>query len=342
MEKFLEEAKNASRVLSTLSGAQKNKLLNDDELGLITLLQIIWEGKIKLFLIVIISFLVGLGYNFQIPINYLNSLKINATDNSKLIELNHIQKMLNLQGSSQSIMNKFINELKDYDEFLFIIKNKKIIHEDILKLTNEDQDIELFKYAKMLNIVYTKNNNDFILNFNWHDPNQAKRILQDTLDLVSKNLKKLIILELFQALNFQKKLTMNNDKERLVYLIEQSSIAKELDITDNQIDNLNLSQSSVSLSINTADIAYYLRGYKAIDKEIELIKNRKYNNFKYIEEAINNLKDKEIEFVKYNVYLTDSESLKNSKLILVISILLGLILGVIYLLILNEIKSKTA
>jgi len=321
---------------------KKNKLLNDDELGLITLLQIIWEGKIKLFLIVIISFLVGLGYNFQIPINYLNSLKINATDNSKLIELNHIQKMLNLQGSSQSIMNKFINELKDYDEFLFIIKNKKIIHEDILKLTNEDQDIELFKYAKMLNIVYTKNNNDFILNFNWHDPNQAKRILQDTLDLVSKNLKKLIILELFQALNFQKKLTMNNDKERLVYLIEQSSIAKELDITDNQIDNLNLSQSSVSLSINTADIAYYLRGYKAIDKEIELIKNRKYNNFKYIEEAIDNLKDKEIEFVKYNVYLTDSESLKNSKLILVISILLGLILGVIYLLILNEIKSKTA
>jgi len=321
---------------------EKNKLSHDDELSLITLLQIIWEGKIKLFLIVIISFLVGLGYNFQIPINYLNSLKINATDNSKLIELNHIQKMLNLQGSSQSIMNKFINELKDYDEFLFIIKNKKIIHEDILKLTNEDQDIELFKYAKMLNIVYTKNNNDFILNFNWHDPNQAKRILQDTLDLVSKNLKKLIILELFQALNFQKKLTMNNDKERLVYLIEQSSIAKELDITDNQIDNLNLSQSSVSLSINTADIAYYLRGYKAIDKEIELIKNRKYNNFKYIEEAIDNLKDKEIEFVKYNVYLTDSESLKNSKLILVISILLGLILGVIYLLILNEIKSKTA
>ena len=35
--------------------------------------------------------------------------------------------------------------------------------------------------------------------------------------------------------------------ERLDYLKEQSAIAKELNIIDNQIDNVNLSQSSVSL-----------------------------------------------------------------------------------------------
>jgi hypothetical protein len=47
---------------------------------------------------------------------------------------------------------------------------------------------------------------------------------------------------------------------------------------------------SVSLNINTADIAYYLRGYKAIDKEIELIENRDYQNLKFIEQEINDLK----------------------------------------------------
>ena len=138
----------------------------------------------------------------------------------------------------------------------------------------------------------------------------------------------------------KKKILINKDAERLEYLKEQSAIAKELNIIDNQIDNINLSQSSVSLSINTASIAYYLRGYKAIDKEIELIENRDYLNLKFIEQEINDFKDTEIEFVKYNVYLMDHNSLKDTKLILVISILLGLIVGIFYVLISNAFQAK--
>ena len=50
---------------------------------------------------------------------------------------------------------------------------------------------------------------------------------------------------------------INEDVERLDYLKEQSAIAKELNIIDNQID-ANLSQSSVSLNINTADTAIFI------------------------------------------------------------------------------------
>ena len=96
----------------------------------------------------------------------------------------------------------------------------------------------------------------------------------------------------------------------------------------------------MSLNISTADIAYYLRGYKAIDKEIELIENRDYQNLKFIEQEINDFKDTEIEFVKYNVYLMDHNSLKDTKLILVISILLGLIVGIFYVLISNAFQAK--
>ena len=133
---------------------------------------------------------------------------------------------------------------------------------------------------------------------------------------------------------------INKDTERLDYLKEQSAIAKELNIIANQIDNVSLSRSSVSLNISTADIAYYLRGYKAIDKEIELIENRDYQSLKLVEQEINDFKDKEIEFVKYNVYLMDHNSLKNTKLILMISILLGLIVGMFYVLISNAFKPK--
>ena len=317
---------------------KKNSPLYDDEIDLIALFKIIWDSKIRILLITIISFLVGLGYNSQIPINYLNSLTLNPSNDIELIKFANIQK---LTKSNQLNLVRFINELEDYEEFLLIVRNTKKIQENILKLNIEDQEIELFKYAKLLEIVKPKKNEEsYTIDFKWHDPNKPKKILQETLNLTSKNLKRSIDLELSQLLEFEKKLLINKDVERLDYLKEQSAIAKELNIIDNQIDNVNLSQSSVSLNISTADIAYYLRGYKAIDKEIELIENRDYQNLKFIEQEINDFKATEIEFVKYNVYLMDHNSLKDTKLILVISILLGLIVGIFYVLISNAFQAK--
>ena len=327
---------------------KKNSLLYDDEIDLIALFKIIWNGKIKILLITIISFLVGLGYNSQIPRNYLNSLTINPSDNTEFVKFDNIQKLIRsnqidlLIQINQSNLTKFVNELEDYEEFLLSIKNTKKIQENILKLNIEDQEKEMFRYAKLLEIVKPKKEEEkYTINFTWHDPNEAKKILQDALNLTSKNLKRSIDLELSQRLEYKKKLLFNDELLRLNYLNEQSAIAKELNIIDNQIDNVNLSQSSVSLNINTADIAYYLRGYKAIDKEIELIKNRGYQNLKFIEQEINDLKNTEIEFVKYNIYFMKSNLLKNTKLILTISILLGLIVGIFYVLISNAIQSQT-
>jgi len=327
---------------------KKNSFLYDDEIDLIALFKIIWNGKIKILLITIISFLVGLGYNSQIPRNYLNSLTINLSDNTEFTKFDNIEKLIksnqidHLNQSNKLNLTKFVNELEDYEEFLLSIKNTKKIQENILKLNIEDQEKDMFRYAKLLEIVKTKKEEEkYTINFTWHDPNEAKKILQDALNLTSKNLKRSIDLELSQRLEYKKKLLFNDELIRLDYLNEQSAIAKELNIIDNQIDNVNLSQSSVSLNINTADIAYYLRGYKAIDKEIELIQNREHQNLKFIEQEINDLKNTEIKFAEYNIDLMNSNGLKNTKLILSISILLGLIVGIFYVLITNALQSQT-
>ena len=165
--------------------------------------------------------------------------------------------------------------------------------------------------------------------------------MQDTLSLVSKNLEKLIYLELLSSLEFNKRLVINQDRTRLNYLEEQSAVAKELNILDNRIDNVNLSESNVSLNISTADIAYYLRGYRAIDKEIEIIKNRNYQRFIFIEQEMDSFKKENIKLADYNIYLMDVKSLKDTKPILVISILLGLIVGLFYVLISKAIQSQT-
>ena len=50
---------------------KKNSPLYDDEIDLVDLFKIVWDGKIRILLITIISFLLGFVYNSQIPINYL-------------------------------------------------------------------------------------------------------------------------------------------------------------------------------------------------------------------------------------------------------------------------------
>ena len=312
---------------------------NENEIDLIALFKIFWNGKIKILLITIISFLAGAVYSSQIPINYLNSLTINPNKNSEFIKYDYMQKLLKINKSNKSNQSNQLNLSSQSDQSnqlnLFRFINE-------LKFNIEDQEIELFKNAKLLEIVKLNGNEEsYIINFKWHDPDEAKKVLQDILNLTSKNLKRSIDLELLQLLEFEKRLLLSKNLNRLDYLKEQSAIARELNIIDNQIDSVNLSQAAVSLNISTADIAYYLRGYKAIDKEIELIQNRESQNLKFIEQEINDFKDTEIEFVKYNIYSMKSNSLKNTKSILTTSILLGLIVGIFYVLISNALQSQT-
>ena len=324
----------------------------ENEIDLINLLKIIWDDKIKILIFAIISFLIGFGYSYQIPKNYLNSLVIKKSDNNEFTKLVYIEKFLKTKNilitqteqKNQSILNRFVNELMDYEELSINLENIKKVRKNIAKLPIENQEKKLFQYAKSLEIVKLakEDETNYIINFKWENIDEAKEILKNTINLTLKNLEKSIYEELEQSIEFEKKIIKNRDETRLKYLLEQSSIAKELNILNNQIDNVNLSQSNVSLSINTSDIAYYLRGFKAIDKEIELIKNRDYQNFKFIEQEIAYLKEKkDTRWVDYNIYSLEIKSLKNTKQIIIISILLGLIVGIIFVLISNTTQSQT-
>ena len=108
---------------------KKNSPLYDDEIDLIALFKIIWDGKIKILLITIISFFVGFLYNYQIPIHYSNSLTIKPSKTTEFIKLDYVQKLLvsNVSNASyesnQFYLARFINELEDHEEFITIIKN---------------------------------------------------------------------------------------------------------------------------------------------------------------------------------------------------------------------------
>ena len=183
---------------------KRNNLIYHDEVDLIVLFKIIWKGKIKIIIITIISFLLGFGYSNQIPDNYSNSLTISLNDNYELKQLDDIRKLIKsnrqnglnqpnqqnqinqLNKINYIILDKYIDELKDYEEFTLSLKNTKKFKEDISKFKSEDPEIELFKYAKLLNVYAPKKNietgileESFIVNFIWNDLDEAKKILKD-------------------------------------------------------------------------------------------------------------------------------------------------------------------
>ena len=121
------------------------------------------------------------------------------------------------------------------------------------------------------------------------------------------------------------------------------SIAKELNIENNQVESISQDDSNLSLSISTSDAKIdYLRGYKAIDKEISIIRDRKYQDLLNIENEINLIKELKTNWIHYNVFLTEIKNLKidNTKKNLILSIIFGLLIGILYALISNALQSS--
>ena len=316
---------------------KKKSLINNDGIDLIFLFEIIWNGKFKILLITLISCLIGIGYFYLTPNNYLYSLTISVSDNYEFEKLESINQSndfkLTNKKINQFVLNEFFNELEDYEEFLNYLRNKKKIMTNPSKLSRNILEKELLEYKKLLKIVKKSN---IIINFEWDNIDEAKDILQNTINLTLNNLAKSVYHQLDSILRLQKKSALDKDLIRIEYLKEQSWIARELNISDNLITILT-PDSDINPNYN----AYYLIGYKAIDKEIELIEKRNYQQFETIMKEINFFKKKSINWINYNIDLINVKSLKNSRLIFLVSILSGLLIGLFYILISYELSRNT-
>ena len=88
----------------------------------------------------------------------------------------------------------------------------------------------------------------------------------------------------------------------------------------------------LNINTNNENAAYYLRGYKAINKEIQLIKIRKYTEIAKLETKLKSLKKNDTKWISYNPILANTLKIpgNNSKKYVIIFVVLGLIIGVFY------------
>jgi LPS O-antigen subunit length determinant protein (WzzB/FepE family) len=314
---------------------KKNSFNNDDEIDIFQVVKTIWDGKIKIALIIGISILVGVYYNHLTKETYDNLVIIKPSKNSQFTKFQKITTFLNestdnyLKITNITILTRFIEELMDYEELMIVLKNLEKNNDNISELSSTDQQQKIFDYAKSFKVNKMENKPDYVLQFKWDNYKESIEIIDNILKLTLINFENSFFKELDDLLEVKKTVLLNRDSNRIDYLKEQSSIAKKLGIKDNQFVNDDQSKEG-----------YFLRGFEAIDKEISLIQSREYKDFADVKKDINLLKDLDLDWVNYNSFLIETKSNKDPIKALIFSILIGLLVGVFYTLISNVLKSQ--
>lgn len=302
-----------------------------------------------------------------------------------------------LQIDDQRIFGMFVNEFNDYEEVITILSKNNYVKDQIKNLSPKEKRKSLIRFAKNFTITKPKTQYDsWILSFTWHKINEGSSIFNSALKLTLVNVQKSLLKEID---NIAKSIDLENQRKtnslkielqsirkinkllnarKMGFLIEQSEIAKELGIIKNQsitsgnvTNNMTISQSNVEggsdvprSQMHDFNDTHFLRGSKAISKEIALIKNRSTldndlmtigyieiqqklihiqndNRSNVLRDAKKSLENDNIaKWINFNLELAETQNLNKLYLYIIISIIIGFISGSIYVLINNRFRQR--
>ena len=289
--------------------------------------------------------------------------------------LNHYVNLLNEKKLFEDGIRKYklldinnYSNVNDYEEAISKLSSSiKIIYK--INIPEKEQIQQGFE-VKYINIQFEFDDSEkWKLVLKYVDEN-ANLILKDTLYkqyqrlLSTERQKREYLLEdIVEKIKYLKIDYDTKATNKISYLEEQSAIAKQLGIAKNTIEVQTLGNQNKLLSTVSTESPFYLRGYEAIDKEIELIKSRK-NKSAFIEgldetlifkrkieldkalvraESIFNTtplaKNKKFYAASLNVLSTNFDY-KSYRKQIVISVIFGLIFGLLFVLVSHAIRTQ--
>jgi LPS O-antigen subunit length determinant protein (WzzB/FepE family) len=288
------------------------KRIESDEIDLIEVIVNIWNDKLKIATITAIFIIISAGLYFvtKPPLNAKTEiLPITIFENNLYSAYNSLLALQSESDDEKILTEQRLNKInKNYLLSLFLeeLQTKEIVIEAIKKFQlinqskfdDEDKYLEeVDKYALSLDLLRPINVDgsqrgwtiEFEINDqeNWEGAlsfidNEINKNIQNYLELnFSTTLNNLKLLDQFKVEDINQKIEFaKNDYDietsnRLAFLNEQASIARELNIKNNtlEVENFNTSSGGVISNLQTAK-PYYMRGYSMIEKEIELIESR--------------------------------------------------------------------
>ena len=269
--------------------------------------------------------------------NYINLQTINTsgqkkndTNNTIFLTPSGKYETFSLQNfivSREGLLSFYIQILREKSLFEDAIHKYNLL--DVSKYSDEKEYNEaISKLASKIEIITTTipsedenvpSQSFTNIEFLYYDSEKWKNVLKYVHENANKVVKQKLKNHLESFLIIKKneqnnrledlKITIENlisdyDREtsdQILYLIEQSEIAKKLGISKNTIEVQTFGSQTLFSSVNTdVDSPFYLRGYEAIDKEISLMTSR-INKKAFIRGLY--AAEQEVRAIKQNKYL---------------------------------------
>ena len=266
-----------------------------------------------------------------------------------------------------TVFKLFLSEFNKKEDVIRVLSSSEYRDQ-----SNQDENIELstISQSKEFEVIQQKNEGEYFLEFEWPKKNSIEKLGNDVIVQTLMTVKKITLDDLAflrdYVYNKNQRLINNLTKEieilieeenqkienRLFYLNEQYLIAEKLNPDPNLFDQTLL------------EVSPYLKGTSVIEQEIENLKARgkkeivlmseditsKKNQIKnlksdtsseYIESAIEIvLNEDPSDWIDYNLKFAIIENSKKTKQILILSLMMGLFLGSLYVLVFSSIRRR--
>jgi LPS O-antigen subunit length determinant protein (WzzB/FepE family) len=272
----------------------------DDEIDLVELFATLWEGKWKIFGVA--SAAIFGSFLFQVvqgPPNFVATTEIRPISSTQ-VELYGASNAVGFFGvTPESLISRYVEELEERIAIEEATLTAGLISREGF-VSEQDFSDAVSAFVSSIEIVLptddeieSRINQRFaIIRGEFNDEVKWREMLS-LIDEFATTSVQLKLQESFQssmALAQQERSFLLEDlslrienllsdynrvtSDRLAYLREQAEIARELDVATNTLEVQTYNaQNSIVAAVNT-NIPFYLRGYEAIEKEIQLIESR--------------------------------------------------------------------
>jgi LPS O-antigen subunit length determinant protein (WzzB/FepE family) len=362
----------------------------DDEINLADLVRSIWDGRWLIAGVAAITTVLGAGYAFVAPNKYETTLElqtISSDDANTYAELNALGWFSVSKGA---LLGRVIESLDTRESLQHVILDHGFINPDDFESTQDhlfevESTSYAFEFLRPESAEDKKKNQE--LRENWairyEGPQKPEQVLE-TLDLALRASTEHARLALVEDYERKKSVYQQNQaytledlqlqltnlygdydkkiQQRLATLRENAGIARSLGLKASTIEAQNYTTASTVVTNIKTDNPLYLRGYEALEKEIEQITSRTSRENFVAERIALEAEIRKVEqdrtvirndraflktplvdadrfkAIRYSLTTAETKNAKKTPLILALSVVLGGMLGLFVLFFRNALK----
>ncbi len=362
-----------------------------DEVDLVELIQTVWNGKLVILAFVFVSLAAAFGFTIIRPApDFIATSQIKPIFTEDQENYRKFNEVGVYQVNADRLLALFIEQLDSRRVFERLLVKHRLLERNDFD-SDEDFDDALVQLASSINIAPPADDDSqqlggdakhWTLSFEYNDRDKWLALLKDLKLETTREVQRLVTTQfanITEAMATKRAFELEDletaidntfaDYEqavtsRVAFLKEQAAIARTLNVADNTIEAQSFATQSGMITSITTEVPFYLRGYKAIEKELKLLRSRDdlapfIDNLAELQRQKRAIEqDKRVERAKslfalspigseqgfsavsFEAASTTFKTQSNRMLVVILTAFIGGIIGIAYVLVSNAIKNR--